>query len=234
MEEKRKIVAVFAHPDDETFICGGTLAHYAKQGVHITLICATKGEMGRRMGNPPFVNRETMPMLREQELIAACRELGILDLKFLEIRDKMVEFEDENILVQRIFSILDEVRPQVLLTFHEKLGGHPDHCAIGKAATLAFQKITSPKYKPSLYFIAFEEMLLEAGELGYTDKKIKVINVKDSLYEKMLASRAHRSQSELEAGLWQSDSEAIKSIRKQEYFLCDEKIDKSEKDSLFT
>jgi N-acetylglucosamine malate deacetylase 2 len=234
MEEKRKIVAVFAHPDDETFICGGTLAHYAKQDVHITLICATKGEMGRRMGNPPFVNRETMPLLREQELVHACRELGISDLRFLGIRDKMVEFEDENRLVQMIVSILEEVRPHVVLTFHEKLGGHPDHCTIGKAATRAFQKTKSAAYNPQLYFIAFEEILLEAEELGYVDEKIKVINVKDSLYEKMLASRAHRSQSELETGLWQSDSEAIKSIRKQEYFLSDQKMNKDKKNSLFT
>ncbi len=63
MNNQRKLLAVFAHPDDETFICGGTLARYAKLGVEITLLCATKGAMGRRMGTPPFVNRETMPRL---------------------------------------------------------------------------------------------------------------------------------------------------------------------------
>lgn len=58
--EIRKLLAVFAHPDDESFICGGTLAKYASAGVEITLVSATRGEMGRRMGNPPYLNRETM------------------------------------------------------------------------------------------------------------------------------------------------------------------------------
>ncbi len=52
-----KLLAVFAHPDDETFICGGTLAKYASEGVEIALVSATRGEMGRRMGNPPYLNR---------------------------------------------------------------------------------------------------------------------------------------------------------------------------------
>lgn len=122
---KRKLLAVFAHPDDESFICGGTLAKYARLGVEITLVSATRGEMGRRMGNPPYVNRETMPTVREKELREACEVLGIHRLIFLDIRDKTVQFLDPEWLTERIAALIKEVEPDVVLTFHEKLGGAP-------------------------------------------------------------------------------------------------------------
>jgi N-acetylglucosamine malate deacetylase 2 len=149
---QRKLLAVFAHPDDESFICGGTLAKYASEGVEITLVSATKGDMGRRMGNPPYLNRETMAAARELELRQACECLGIRHLMFLGIRDKTVEFIDADSLADRIADLIRETNPDVVLTFHEVWGGHPDHCAIGKATTTAFRRAGS---KGNLYFISF-------------------------------------------------------------------------------
>lgn len=212
----KKLLAVFAHPDDESFICGATLAKYASEGVDITLVSATRGEMGRRMGNPPYLNRESMAAAREMELRNACDSLGIRQLLFLDIRDKTVEFADENTLTTRIANLIQEVDPDVVLTFHEKLGGHPDHCAIGKATTAAFQRTGQ---RGALYFITFGEAMERPERYGYSRKDVVKIDVHAHLDAKLAAFRAHRCQSELDEWVWLPDHEAKAKFGKYEYFL---------------
>lgn len=232
MGKQRKLLAVFAHPDDETFICGGTLSRYAKEGAAITLISATKGEMGRRMGKPPFVNRETMPKLREKELMKACEHLEIQDLRFLGIRDKTVEYANFEELVGRIVGIIREIEPEVVLTFHEKLGGHPDHCAIGLAAIAAFRQSGDPSryneqlkeglrpYASSkLYFVSFGDAMKQPEKYGLSKDQITQIDVSCSTKEKMLAFRAHRCQTELDEWLWGPDNKVLQHFGKYEYFI---------------
>ncbi len=213
---KRKLLAVFAHPDDESFICGGTLAKYARAGVEITLVSATRGEMGRRMGNPPYVNRETMPAVREKELRQACVALGIHRLIFLDIRDKTVEFIDQESLTERIAALIQEVDPDVVLTFHEKLGGHPDHCAIGQAATAAFHRMS---HRGSLYFITFGDAMEQPEQFGYTKNNVVKIDVRHQLEAKLAAFRAHRCQTEIDAWVWKPDPQALAKFGRYEYFL---------------
>lgn len=134
---ERHLLVVFPHPDDETFACGGTIASHAAAGTPVTYLCATRGEMGRRMGKPAFATRESLPLLREQELRQACAALGIADLRLLGICDKTVEFLDPAALAARIGAVIDEVRPSLVLTFHPVHGGHPDHCAVGAATVQA-------------------------------------------------------------------------------------------------
>lgn len=212
----KKLLAVFAHPDDESFICGGTLAKYASEEVDITLVSATRGEMGRRMGNPPYLNRESMAAAREMELRNACDSLGIRQLLFLDIRDKTVEFADENNLITRIANLIQEIDPDVVLTFHEKLGGHPDHCAIGKATTAAFQRIGQ---RGALYFITFGEAMERPERYGYTRKDVVKIDVHAHLDAKLAAFRAHRCQTEIDEWVWLPDLEAKARFGKFEYFL---------------
>jgi bacillithiol biosynthesis deacetylase BshB2 len=214
---KRKLLAVFAHPDDESFICGGTLAKYSSLGVEITLVSATRGEMGRRMGHPPFVNRESMPAIREKELLHACKELGIHSLIFLDIRDKTVEFIDSESLTIRIASLIEEVNPDVVLTFHEILGGHPDHCAIGKAATAAFHRTCS---KGSLYFVTFGEAMEHPEQYGYTKNDVVKIDIRHHLEAKLASFRAHRCQTEMDEWVWEPDQDALARLGKYEYFLA--------------
>jgi len=218
MSEKavKRLLAVFAHPDDESFICGGTLAKYASMGVEITLVSATKGEMGRRMGNPPYVNRETMPDIREKELRNACEALGIQNLIFFDIRDKMVEFYDSESLIAKIGVLIDEIKPDVVLTFHEILGGHPDHCAIGKATTTAFQRSNQPG---SLYFISFGDMMNAPERFGYTKQDIVKIDVRHQLEAKLASFRAHRCQTEMDEWVWEADGAALAHFGKFEYFI---------------
>ncbi|WP_334075401.1 MULTISPECIES: PIG-L family deacetylase [Paenibacillus] len=217
-EQRRvgKLLAVFAHPDDETFICGGTLAKYAGEGAEITLVSATRGEMGRRMGNPPYLNRETIAAAREQELLEACRILGVRDLRFLDIRDKTVEFIDEELLIARIEKLVREIEPDVVLTFHAKWGGHPDHCAIGKAATAACRRTG---LEQRLFFISFGDMMERPELFGYTRTDVVKIDVSAQLETKLAAFRAHRCQSEIDEWVWLPDREAVAHFGKHENFI---------------
>ena len=72
----RTLLTVFAHPDDETFSCGGTIAKYASEGVRVVSICATRGEVGQ-ISDPSLATSETLGEVREQELREACRLLGV-------------------------------------------------------------------------------------------------------------------------------------------------------------
>lgn len=77
----KRVLAIYPHPDDESFGKAGALALHAREGTDITLVCATLGQMGRRMGKPFFANRETLWEIRERELKDACNVIGITDLR---------------------------------------------------------------------------------------------------------------------------------------------------------
>jgi LmbE family N-acetylglucosaminyl deacetylase len=81
-----RLLAVFAHPDDETFGVGGTLAKYAAQDTHVTLICATRGEVGE-IAPGTGATPETLGQVREGELRCAAQTLGVRNLIFLDYRD---------------------------------------------------------------------------------------------------------------------------------------------------
>ena len=80
------LLAVFAHPDDESFGTGGTLAKYATNGTRVVLACATRGEVGE-IGDPALARREILGAAREAELRCAARRLGVHEIRFLGYRD---------------------------------------------------------------------------------------------------------------------------------------------------
>jgi N-acetylglucosamine malate deacetylase 2 len=211
-----RLLVVLAHPDDESFIFGGTLARYALKGAHITLVCATRGEMGRRLGTPPIATRETLPILRERELREACKALGIADLHLLGLRDKTVDYYAPRELADRITPYMTQGQPDVVITFHEKLGGHPDHCAIGRAATLAHRLAGGHS---RLYFTLWSDFRDRLAEVRESTDRVTAIAVdREAARRKMLAFRAHRTQSELMDWL-RDDKESLRRLTGQEYFL---------------
>ena len=149
-ETPLRLLAVTAHPDDETFGCGGTLARYAAEGVEVALICATRGEAGE-ISDPSLATPETLPKVREGELRAACDVLGVKELFLLGYRDSgmagtagnqhpatLFQASHEE-LVGGIVAVIRRVKPQVVVTFDPSGGyGHPDHIAIHHAAREAF------------------------------------------------------------------------------------------------
>lgn len=185
---ERAVLAVLAHPDDETFGCGGTLARYTQAGIPVTLACMTRGEMGRNMGKPSFATRETLAALRVGELTQACAELGITDLRLLGVWDKTTEFVPPDPLADQVYEILRELRPSLVITQHPVRGGHPDHCAAGRAAIAAVRRLPEAD-RPRVHCMALVRAAEEAGviEVDITGAPAEA---------KMAAARAHRSQIE--------------------------------------
>jgi LmbE family N-acetylglucosaminyl deacetylase len=155
----RKLVAVFAHPDDEGAV-GGALAYYARQGVEVSLICTTRGEEGE-ISDPALATPATLGEVRTRELEAACDLLGIRNLEFLGYRDSGMAGTPANAdpaaLTQadpaeatgRLVGLLRRLQPDVVVTF-EPFGwyGHPDHQATGRYATAAYRLAGDPHAYP--------------------------------------------------------------------------------------
>ena len=92
---KRKILAVLAHPDDESFGMGGTLAYYAKKGYEVYLVCATRGEAG--MMDPEHLGDfKSIAEKREAELRCAAQILGLKEVFFLDYRDSGMPGSEDN------------------------------------------------------------------------------------------------------------------------------------------
>ena len=134
----RALAAVFAHPDDETFATGGTLAKYADEGVRLSLYCATDGDAGRSSGLP-VSSREELGRMRRAELLDACAILGIRTVEHGGHADGALNAADPDVVIGQIVEFLRRERPQVVLTFGPEGAptGHRDHKAICRFATSA-------------------------------------------------------------------------------------------------
>ncbi|KAF4326086.1 hypothetical protein G195_000284 [Phytophthora kernoviae 00238/432] len=186
--EHQRILVVFPHPDDEAFTASGTLAKYIKGGAQVTYACLTLGEMGRNMGIPPFANRVTLPIIRKDELIESSNAIGIQDLRMLGFHDKMIEFEDPELLDGHILALIKELNPSLVITFYPGYSVHPDHDATGAAVTRTIGRLPAEE-RPIIYCCAFSNNHEES--IGKADV---IEDVSGFLAEKMASIRAHRSQ----------------------------------------
>ena len=152
----KRAIAAFAHPDDETFSVGGTLARAISLGWQVTAICATRGEVGE-IAPGTNATPETLGAVREQELRAACAALGVTDVRFLGYRDSGMDGTPENKdgrayvnapadeVIGKLAALFRDDPPAVVFTFDESgIYGHPDHKAIHRHATAAFDRAAAP------------------------------------------------------------------------------------------
>ncbi|MGD6842335.1 bacillithiol biosynthesis deacetylase BshB2 [Bacillus infantis] len=193
MEKERHVLVIFPHPDDEAFGVSGTIATHVNSGTPVTYACLTLGQMGRNLGNPPFATRESLPLIRRKELKEAARVLGIQDLRMLGYRDKTIEFEDEKLLTDHLFSIVEEVNPSLVISFYPGYSVHPDHDATGAAVVRALERLPVQD-RPKLHCVAFSNNCVD--ELGEADILNDVSPVVD---QKLAAIKAHLSQTQLMA-----------------------------------
>jgi LmbE family N-acetylglucosaminyl deacetylase len=144
----RVLLAVFAHPDDEAFGSGGTLATYAARGDAVYLVTATRGEAGQ-IAEPDMGTPATLPQVRERELRCACQTLGIHPPRFLGYLDGHLPAVHQGQAVCKLVRIIRELRPQVVITFGpDGAYGHYDHIAIHHWATAAYELAADPEYCP--------------------------------------------------------------------------------------
>jgi LmbE family N-acetylglucosaminyl deacetylase len=139
VDKKPKLLAVLAHPDDESLGFGGALAKYAAEEIEVYLVTATRGEAGRffgalgRSGDPLEVGR-----VREAELRAAAAVLGVREVSILGFPDGALDHVPSATAIRSIVSHIRRIRPDVIVTFGpEGAYGHPDHIAVSQFAASA-------------------------------------------------------------------------------------------------
>jgi LmbE family N-acetylglucosaminyl deacetylase len=162
----RRLMAVLAHPDDESLGVGGLLATSAAQGVETYLLTATRGQRGRFFTNDDRPSDTEVGRVREGELRAAARVLGVREVALLDYVDGELDRSNPQEAVAHIAAHLRRVRPHVVVTF-DPFGayGHPDHVAISQltsAAILAaadsdFPNELEPHQVSKLYYFVTDE-----------------------------------------------------------------------------
>ncbi len=220
----RRLLAIYAHPDDEAFGTGGTLARYAAEGATVSLICATRGESGK-ITDPGIHPDSDKGKLREAELRTACAALGVNAPIFLDYHDsgrhERTRYDDPKALLnvdefaveQTLLSHVADLKPDVMITFDPHgIYGHVDHVKVHRAATAAFWSaggVTSPAPQRLFYNAMAAERMREMQALrqssplsdlepdlyGVSEGSFAaVLDVSVYAAQKEAAIRAHRSQ----------------------------------------
>jgi LmbE family N-acetylglucosaminyl deacetylase len=156
-----RLMAVLAHPDDESLGIGGTLAKYASEGADVFLLSATRGDRGRyrdyRFGDPQHPGASALGAIRERELRAAASALGVQDVALLDYRDQELDRANPPQVIAAIAEHLRRVHPDVVITFGpDGAYGHPDHIAISQFTTAAVVAAADAAIS-KLYYIAWPE-----------------------------------------------------------------------------
>ena len=146
--ETLKLLAVFAHPDDESMGMGGTLAKYSAEGVDTRLVCATRGERGWFGPEEQNPGLSMLGQIRTKELENAVKELGMKSLHFLDYIDGDVDQADHAEAISKIVTHIRRIKPQVVVTFPPDGNyGHPDHIAVGQFTSAAIVCAADVNYK---------------------------------------------------------------------------------------
>jgi N-acetyl-1-D-myo-inositol-2-amino-2-deoxy-alpha-D-glucopyranoside deacetylase len=189
----RRLLLVHAHPDDETIGTGATMAKYAAEGAHVTLVTCTLGEEGEilvpSLAHLASDQQDGLGQHRIGELAAACAALGVTDHRFLggpgRWRDSGMMGTPQNDrpgcfwradldeASRALVAVIREVRPQVVVTYDDNGGyGHPDHIQAHRVTVAAVEQAADPAYAPEtgepwtvakLYWTAFPKSVLQAG-----------------------------------------------------------------------
>lgn len=184
------LLVILAHPDDESFGPGGTLAKYAQTGTAVHYLCGTRGESGTVDAHLMNGYRDVAE-LRTNELLCASKALGLAGVHFLGYRDSGMVGTDDNShqeslhnaplddVAQRIITYIDKLKPDAIIT-HDQFGGygHPDHIKLHQATLRAYELRYGVQWKehdrmweavkfneqpPRLYFTTLPKGLVKFG-----------------------------------------------------------------------
>lgn len=217
----KKIVCVFAHPDDEAFGPAGTIAQFAQEN-EVYILCATRGQAGKDSDSA----EDLLSKRRAKELLKSAKILGVKKVYFLGFRDGRLCNNIYHKLAEKIEEILQKIQPDMILTFDQKgVSGHIDHITVSLVTTFVFEKLSFIK---ELWYYCQEEKRRNRFAYdyyiyfphGYKRAEIdKIMNIEDVWETKAQAMMCHKSQ--------KHDAERIlertKDLPKEEYFLVTKK-----------
>jgi N-acetyl-1-D-myo-inositol-2-amino-2-deoxy-alpha-D-glucopyranoside deacetylase len=180
------LLVVLAHPDDESFGMGGTLALYASQGVKVHLVCATRGEVGE-VDSDLLKGYKTIADLRVHELSCAAKKLGLASVDYLGYYDSGMQGSKDNKnpkslyqaplikVAEKIVVYINKYKPQVMITF-DPAGGylHPDHIAANRAAEKAFYMVQKMKSKKVADYVP-QKLYFHTMPIGVFKHAVKIM-----------------------------------------------------------
>lgn len=193
------MLAIFAHPDDEAYGPGGTLARYAREGHEVYLLTLTRGEAGT-LGICKHLAPDEKAQMRRQELVCAANVLGIREVRVLNYPDGRLNTvsyqEGESVVLEEIHRI----RPNLVMTFHDLgISGHPDHVAVARWCRNAVRQLDT-NIRLFYYGLSPQQasripnrQLIPIPRSDITH----AISVKEYLPIKIQAIQCHQSQLEL-------------------------------------
>ncbi|HEX2221054.1 MAG TPA: PIG-L family deacetylase [Candidatus Limnocylindria bacterium] len=191
------LAAVLAHPDDETFACGGALALAHDTGAVTRLLVVTRGESGTLSGEPD----DPLARTREEELICAARKIGLDEVSILDgYADGAVAEAPFDRLVEDVAAWLADRRPAAVVTFGSHgVTGHADHIVVGSATRWAVEQLAESGIAPNSVFVispvfapAAQRFDLSPEEAAPTHR----IDITPVVGRKLAALECHRSQAD--------------------------------------
>jgi LmbE family N-acetylglucosaminyl deacetylase len=210
------VLAVTAHPDDETLIAGGVLAACAAAGLDSAVLCLTRGEYGP-ISEPALATRETLASTRVAELQAACEQLGVTWVRCFRRQDAHLPWTNSTAVARQIARAIEQRRPAAVITFGDDgLYHHPDHVATHRFVRRALRMVGEGRRRrlPRLYEAIWPSAAMPAlvgamrerglptglwgippGDFGVDEPPDAVeIDVRPFLARKLRALRCHRTQ----------------------------------------
>lgn len=222
------IAVVFAHPDDETMLIGGTLAMLADRGADVWYLSATLGE-GGELGEPPITTRADLGRVREDELNCAVRALGGRTVECLGYKDPVIEVGQEGLafeadfdhLADQIAEFLEKYSVDVAIT-HGSNGeyGHPAHQLLHRACLQAVQRV--PRLVPLYSFSANFPEYPRPRLANQDDPADYIVEIGDYLEAKLAAAQCHQTQHAL--FIRRSSQEAGRTLVLREVLLRQESL----------
>jgi LmbE family N-acetylglucosaminyl deacetylase len=193
-------MSIHAHPDDQEFTVGGTLAKWARAGCEIVTVCITSGGAGSNSHTPLDMTREALVTIREAEQREACRILGVKETVFLGYEDGMLE---PSIALRReLTRLIRRYRPEAVLTgdptvryYGSTYMNHPDHrVAADVAQDAVFPSAGTRLIFPELLAEGLEPHGVRQVYIHGAERPDTYVDIAETLEAKLAALRAHKSQ----------------------------------------
>lgn len=196
-ETHKKVVTIFAHPDDAEFVCGGTIARWVSEGHEVTYVVLTSGDKG---GDDSTTPPEQLMTLRETEQRAACALLGVRSVSFLRLPDG--ELVPDLALRRDLVRLIRRLKPDIIITedptvhwVDRRSLNHPDHRAAGTVTLDAiFPAARNRNFFPELLEEGCEPHRVGEVYLAAPNAPDTWIDIGDHIEVKVAALRAHGSQ----------------------------------------